>query len=103
MVRAIAAFPHWDGVYFLVLGYPLPPYSVQNLENKGSNLRLGARSLSLQELHAKSREHGSYGGRDGLASHFGIHFELGRARHLERGLEATPAPGSDCQRSTIIL
>ncbi len=29
--------------------------------------------------------------------------ELGRVRHLERGLEATPSPESDCQRSVIIL
>jgi hypothetical protein len=34
-----------------------------------------------------------------LASHFGT----GLAGHLERGLEATPSPGSDCQRTTIIL
>jgi hypothetical protein len=40
--------------------YPLP-CGVQNLENKGLLLRLCARSLGLQELHAKSREHGSYG------------------------------------------
>jgi hypothetical protein len=45
-------------IYCLVPGTPLP-YRVQNLENKGSNFSLFARSLSLQDLHAKSREHGS--------------------------------------------
>jgi hypothetical protein len=29
--------------------------------------------------------------------------ELGRDRRSERGLEATPSPGSDCQRSEIIF
>jgi hypothetical protein len=53
-------FPQWDGVYCLVPCTP-SPYAVQNLENKGSNFSLRARSLSLRELHAKSREHGSYG------------------------------------------
>jgi hypothetical protein len=43
---------------------PPPPYAMQNLENKRYILRLCARSLSLQELHAKSREHGSYGDAD---------------------------------------
>jgi len=51
--------PQWDGVYCLVPGPP--PCPVQNIENKGLNLRLCARSLSLPELRAKSREHGSYG------------------------------------------
>ncbi len=54
-------FPHWDRVYFLVLGTPPPPLILQNLENTGFILRLCARSLSLQELQAKSREHRSYG------------------------------------------
>jgi hypothetical protein len=40
--------------------YPPPPLVVQNLENKRFILSLCARSLSLKELHAKSREHGSY-------------------------------------------
>jgi hypothetical protein len=40
---------------------PLSPCRLQNLENKGLKLSLCARSLSLQELHAKSRQHGSYG------------------------------------------
>jgi hypothetical protein len=44
-------------------GYP-SPVSLQNPENKGSILRLCARSLSLQELRAKSGEHWSYGGRE---------------------------------------
>jgi hypothetical protein len=52
--------------------YPPPPFRVQNLENKRSNLRLCTRSLSLEELHAKSREHESYDGRTTrFASHFG--------------------------------
>jgi hypothetical protein len=41
-------------------GYPPPPASLQNLENKSVNLRLCARSLSFKDLHAKSRKHGSY-------------------------------------------
>jgi hypothetical protein len=52
--------PFWNEVYCLVLGTPLP-CRVQNLENKRVKLSLCARSLSLQELHAKSRQHGSYG------------------------------------------
>ena len=42
-------------------GYPPPPLRAQNLKNKRFILSLCARSLSLQELHAKSREHRSYG------------------------------------------
>jgi hypothetical protein len=42
------------------LGTPPPLSCLQNPENKGSILRLCARSLSLQELYAKSREHGGY-------------------------------------------
>ena len=41
--------------------YPPSPLLLQNLENKQVILRLRARSLSLKDLHAKSREHGSYG------------------------------------------
>jgi|ERR1022692_2478037 hypothetical protein len=55
------SFPLWDGGYCLVLGTPLP-FRVQNIENKGFTFRLCARSLSLQELRAKSRQHRSYGG-----------------------------------------
>src|ERR1700730_2712854 len=51
--------------YCLVLGTP-SPFGLQNLENKRSLLRLCARSLSLQELRAKSREHRSYAGGDVL-------------------------------------
>src|SRR5208282_4583713 len=58
---AVAGFPLWDGVYCLVPGTPPPLFGVQNLENKRLILRLCARSLSLKKLHAKSREHGSYG------------------------------------------
>jgi hypothetical protein len=35
---------------------------VQNPENRGVKIRLYARSLSFKDLHAKSREHGSYEG-----------------------------------------
>jgi hypothetical protein len=42
-------------------GVPPLPVRVQNLENKGFIFSLCARSLSFKELHAKSREHGSYG------------------------------------------
>lgn len=44
--------------YCLVVG--TPPVRVQNLENKHLILRLGARSLSLKGLPAKSREHRTY-------------------------------------------
>jgi hypothetical protein len=54
----LLSFPHWNGVYCLVLGTPLP-LRLQNLENKRSVLRLAARSLSFQKLRAKSRQHGS--------------------------------------------
>ena len=57
---------------------------MQNLENKRSNLRLCARSLSLQDLHAKSREHGSYGGRDEGRFRFGTELVAG-ARPLDSG------------------
>ena len=52
-------FPHWDGVYCLVPGTPLPPV----FWNHGARAGLPPRSLNLQDLHAKSREHGSYGRR----------------------------------------
>ena len=42
---------------------PLPPYFLQDLEKTTVILRLPARSLSLKELRAKSREHWSYSGR----------------------------------------
>jgi hypothetical protein len=58
----VALFPNRNGVYCLVPAPPLPPFCLQNLENKRVKFRLWARSLSLEELHAKSREHGSYGG-----------------------------------------
>jgi len=59
---------------------------MQNLENKRFILPLCARSLSLKDLHAKSREHGSYGGRRTvLTSHFGTGtgwaFGTGSGRH----------------------
>src|SRR5271165_378021 len=41
---------------------PPSPCRLQNLENKGLESRLWARSLSLRELRAKSREHRGYGG-----------------------------------------
>jgi len=47
---------------FSIRGDPPSPFCLQNLENKASNSRLYARSLSLQELRAKSREHWSYVG-----------------------------------------
>jgi hypothetical protein len=42
--------------------YQVPPSPdwAQNIENTRFILRLCARPLSLQELHAKSREHGGY-------------------------------------------
>ena len=43
-------------------GTPPPPFISQNLEKTRFILRLSARSLSLKELHAESREHWSYGG-----------------------------------------
>ena len=43
-------------------GYPPSPSALQNLENKRFKILLCARSLSLKELYAKSREHRSYGG-----------------------------------------
>ncbi len=72
---------HNGTVYCLTLGTPSPRLDSQNIENKQFNLRLCARSLSLQELHAKSREHGSYGGcwRPVLGTEKNI---------LEQGLEA---------------
>jgi hypothetical protein len=58
---------------------------MQNLENKRFILPLCARSLSFKDLHAKSREHASYGGRrTDLMSRFGT----GRAQHLKRGMES---------------
>jgi len=54
-------FPTLGRSLLFSIGAPLPPVAAQNLENKRFILRLCARSLSLKELHAKSREHGSYG------------------------------------------
>jgi hypothetical protein len=79
-------------------GTPLP-LCLQNLENNGFVLRLCARSLSLQDLQAKSREHGSYGEAPRI---LGPVLELG-GRHLERARETMLSPGSDCQRSKLIL
>ena len=68
----------------LLFGTPLPPLFAQNLENKRFILAPRARSLSLKELHAKSREHWSYGpGASGSRPSL----EVGQ------GLEATPSPG----------
>src|SRR5208282_3121850 len=58
---SLKRFPHRDGVYCLLFGTPLPPVILQNPEKTRFILRLCARSLSLKELHAKSRQHGSYG------------------------------------------
>src|SRR5271166_1828251 len=63
------SFPYWE--FTIWYRVPPSPFWLQNLENNGSILGLCARSLSLQELQAKSREHGSCGGCEGLASHFG--------------------------------
>ena len=48
------------GTRILLEEYPLPPFILQNLEKTRFILRLSARSLSLKNLYAKSREHGSY-------------------------------------------
>ena len=58
---------------------------MQNLENKRFILPLCARSLSLKDLHAKSREHGSYGG---AARTLCPVLEPGRVQHLKRGMES---------------
>jgi hypothetical protein len=63
----LVTFPHWDGVYCLVTGPP-SLLCAQNLESKRFTFRPCARSLSLQELQAKSREHGSYGGNSEVRS-----------------------------------
>jgi hypothetical protein len=55
------AWPKLGRSLLFSTGYPPLPFEMQNLENKRFILPLCARSLSLQELHAKSREHGSYG------------------------------------------
>jgi hypothetical protein len=68
-LQAVGAFPLWDRVYYMVPGTP-SPLCLQNPENKRFILPLRARSLSFKDLHAKSREHGSYGGHDGLAFQF---------------------------------
>ena len=52
-----SAFPQWESLLSST-GTPPPPLILQNLGNKGVILPLCARSLSLKELHAKSREHG---------------------------------------------
>src|ERR1700675_1640135 len=51
-------FPFWAEftVWYRV---PPSPYRAHNIENKRVKSSLCARSLSLQELQAKSREHGS--------------------------------------------
>ena len=59
---------------------------MQNLENKGVILPLRARSLGLKDLHAKSREHETYG-RTRLVLRPNL--ELARVRRSERRLEAT--------------
>jgi len=63
------------------------------------SLSICARSLSLQELYAKSREHGSYGWpHQARASHFGTETLFGL---LETCVEATPSPGSDCRTHVL--
>src|SRR5208282_348503 len=54
--------PVEDGLLVIAYWYPPPPFILQNLEKTRFILRLPARSLSLKELHVKSREHWSYGG-----------------------------------------
>ena len=66
-------------------GTPLPPLILQNLENKRFISPLGAKSLSLQDLYAKSREHGSYGGRERI---FSSHSGTEKCSPLGMGLEA---------------
>jgi hypothetical protein len=69
--RPGCAFPYGNGVYCFSTAYP-PPCRLQNLETKRLKFRLCARSLSLQGLQAKSREHWSYGpSKRQLAAHFG--------------------------------
>jgi hypothetical protein len=77
-------------------GIPPPPLVFQNLENKRFILSLCARSLSLKELRAKSREHGSYGCQSGCP---GSLLELG----WRRGDGMEVALGSDCQGTAVIL
>jgi len=69
---------------------PPPPFEMQNPENKRFILPLCARSLSSKDLYAKSREHGSYGGRD---SHLASHFGPGAGSAFGTGSEATHRPG----------
>ena len=53
-------FSH-NGKEYCLAWVPPSPFCAQNPENKDFNFRPYARSLSLQELYAKSRDHGSYG------------------------------------------
>ena len=77
--QAVGALPLWDRVYYMVP----PPPCLQNPENKRFILPLRARSLNFKDLHAKSREHGSYGGDDVILS------PISELEQLDRGLEAT--------------
>jgi hypothetical protein len=94
--EVLSLLSHNGTVYRLVLGRPPPPLSVQNLENKRSILRLCARSLRLQELHAKSREHGSY-------AEVEVPFWNQASIFWSRVRKPQSSPRSDCQRSNIIL
>src|SRR5208282_1800446 len=60
--RMSALFPYRESLLFTSSYPPLPPLRLQNLENKRFILPLPARSLSLKDLYAKSREHWGYGG-----------------------------------------
>jgi hypothetical protein len=96
IAQGFQIFSH-NGKEYCLVWVPPSPCRAQNLENRDLSFRLPARSLSLQELCAKSRDHGSYGREaDPFAFHFGNIIAGFGSQRLGREI-------SDCQRSTIIF
>ena len=88
-------FPVLEQSLLFGTGYPPSPLGLQNLENKRLKFSLCARSLSLQDLHAKSREHGSYDAC--IASTRSI-----SGIHRDRCAPNLPMAFMNCQRAKVI-
>jgi hypothetical protein len=79
---------------------PPSPLCPQNLDSKRHKFRICARSLSFKELHAKSREHGSYAdGVEARGSNLGTRLYSAATQSWSLSLLREP----DCQRPGIIL
>jgi hypothetical protein len=99
LIWRLSSVPFW-GKFTIWYRVPPSPLCPQNPESKRHKFRLCARSLSFKELHAKSREHGSYAdGVEARGSNLGT--RLYSAGTQSRSLSLLREP--DCQRPGIIL